>query len=235
MGGCRCFSGGRVRFFGGGCLHPSLSSKAPQVLRRSPTDRAATVATDERDNVVEMHESRSDAEGEPRTGFEDFVRAQYHALVRFLRRRNSIEDAEEIAQESIISLMQYREKGQVSDWRPLLYRIATNHATKRARREAPHRIPQAVEADSIAADAPSPEEEAEHAQRAELLQAAILDLPPKCRRVYLLRHRYNLSHAQIATRCGISIKTVEKHLKSEERRVGKEGVRTGRSRWSPSH
>src|SRR3546814_13790964 len=83
-----------------------------------------------------MHESRSGAEGEPRTGFEDFVRAQYHALVRFLRRRNSIEDAEEIAQESIISLMQYREKGQVSDWRPLLYRIATNHAPTRARREA---------------------------------------------------------------------------------------------------
>src|SRR3546814_1828401 len=67
-----------------------------------------------------------------------------------------------------------------------------------------------VEADSSAAEAPSPEEEAEHAQRAELLQAAILDLPPKCRRVYLLRHRYNLSHAQIATRCGISIKTVER-------------------------
>src|SRR3546814_1986767 len=85
-----------------------------------------------------MHESRSGAEGEPRTGFEDFVRAQYHALVRFLRRRNSIEDAEEIAQESIISLMQYREKGQVSDWRPLLYRIATHHATKRARRSEEH-------------------------------------------------------------------------------------------------
>src|SRR3546814_5620613 len=109
--------------------------------------------------------------------------------------------------------MQYREKGQVSDWRPLLYRIATNHATKRARREAPHRIPQAVEADSIAADAPSPEEEAEHAQRAELLQAAILDLPPKCRRVYLPQHRHNHSHAQNAQRRGISILTVEKSSK----------------------
>src|SRR3546814_1451817 len=150
-----------------------------------------------------MHESRSVAEGEPRTGFEDFVRSQYHALVRFLRRRNSIEDAEEIAQESIISLMQYREKGQVSDWRPLLYRIATNHATKRARREAPHRIPQAVEADSIAADAPSPEEEAEHAQRAELLQAATPELPPKCRRGYMLRHRYNPSHAHTPTPGGM--------------------------------
>src|SRR3546814_19813408 len=108
--------------------------------------------------------------------------------------------------------MQYREKGQVSDWRPLLYRIATNHATKRARREAPHRIPQAVEADSIAADAPSPEEEAEHAQRAELLQAAILDLPPKCRRVYLLRHRTTPSPAQTAPPCGFSSQTVHEPL-----------------------
>src|SRR3546814_2645670 len=78
--GClRCDIRGRFRCFGDGCLHPSLASKVPHVLRRSTTDRAATVATDERDNVVEMHESRSDAEGEPRTGFEDFVRAQYHA------------------------------------------------------------------------------------------------------------------------------------------------------------
>src|SRR3546814_18851817 len=82
-----------------------------------------------------MHESLIDAEGEPRTGFEDFVRAQYNALVRFLRRRNSIEDAEEMAQESIISLMQYRAKGQVSDWRPPLYRSATNHANTRSPRQ----------------------------------------------------------------------------------------------------
>lgn len=172
----------------------------------------AAVATERRDNVVEMRASHSDADGEPRMGFDDFVRAQYRALVGFLSRRNSVEDAEEIAQESIISLMGYREKGQVSDWQPLLYRIAINHAHKRARRDAPHRNGQAVDADAIADDAPTPEEEAERAQRAERLQAAILALPPKCRRVYLLRHGYGLSHAQIANRCGISTKTVEKHL-----------------------
>src|SRR3546814_11489712 len=91
-----------------------------------------------------MHESRSDAEGEPRTGFEDFVRAQYHALVRFPRRRNSIEDAQQIAQESIISLNQYRQKGPVSYWRPVHYRTDTNHATNRDRRQAPHHLPHAL-------------------------------------------------------------------------------------------
>lgn len=170
-----------------------------------------TVVEGERDNVVEMRASRNDAEAESRPSFEDFVRAQYCALVKFLRRRNSAEDAEEIAQESIISLMGYREKGQASDWQPLLYRIAINQAHKRARREALRRgYP--VDTESIADDAPTPEEETEQAQRAERLQAAILALPPKCRRVYLLRHGYNLSHAQIARRCGISMKTVQKHL-----------------------
>src|SRR3546814_14292966 len=104
--------------------------------------------------------------------------------------------------------MQYREKGQVSDWRPLLYRIATNHATKRARREAPHRIPQAVEADSLAADAPSPEEEADHAQRPALLQAATLDLPPHCRRVHLLRTRYTPPQSQPAPPFGFPNQTL---------------------------
>src|SRR3546814_16809396 len=111
--GClRCDIRGRFRCFGDGCLHPSLASKVPHVLRRSTTDRAATVATDERDNVVEMHESRNDAEGEPRKGFEDFVRPQSHALVRFLRRRNRIEDAEDIAQESLTRLLQKPQKGK---------------------------------------------------------------------------------------------------------------------------
>lgn len=177
----------------------------------------------ERDKVTEMR--RQHDEAGPRTGFDDFVRAQYRELVGFLSRRNSPEDAEEIAQESIISLMNYREKGQVSDWRPLLYRIAINHAQKRVRREAQHRNGRCeVEAEQIADEMPLPEEQLEQAQRAERLQAAILGLPPKCRRVYLLRHGHGLSHAKIAGCCGISVKMVEKHLATAvlqlQRKVG---------------
>lgn len=166
----------------------------------------------EHDKRAETQASGGDAKVDKHLDFEDFVRTQYRTLVQFLSRRNSVEDAEEIAQESIISLLNYREKGQVSDWRPLLYRIAINHSLKRAHREAPHRRGHGFEIDHIADEAPSPEELAEHAQRTERLQTVILGLPPKCRRVYLLRHGHGLTHAQIAERCGISTKMVEKHL-----------------------
>lgn len=182
------------------------------------------VATGERDNVVHIRSPDDGAEGEARPGFEDFVRTQYRALVKFLCRRNSREDAEEIAQESIISLLGYREKGQVSDWRPLLYRIAVNHSIKHARREAPHRFGTGLDVEYVADTAPTPEEQAEQAQREQRLQDAILGLPPKCRKVYLLRHGYGLSHAGIAKRCGVSVKTVEKHLANAvlhlQRKVG---------------
>ncbi|WP_158636488.1 RNA polymerase sigma factor [Luteimonas marina] len=161
---------------------------------------------------MELHKARSEAEGEKRLGFEDFVRSQYNALVKFLSRRNNIEDAKEIAQESIISLLNYREKGQVSDWRPLLYRIAVNHSYKFSRKEAPYRDRPAIDGEHIADDAPTPEEQAILAQRAKLLQQAILELPPKCRRVYLLRHGHNLTRAEIAQRCDISRQMVQKHL-----------------------
>lgn len=177
-----------------------------------------------RDNAIERRPPNDGTEREARLGFEDFVRTQYRALVGFLCRRNSREDAEEIAQESIISLLGYRQKGQVSDWRPLLYRIAVNHSIKRARREAPHRNGSAIDVDYVADTAPSPEELAEQAQREQRLQDAILGLPPKCRKVYLLRHGYGLSHAQIAKRRGISVKMVEKHLATAvlhlQRKVG---------------
>ncbi len=194
-------------------------------VRQHPHDRPAAIAVPNRpDSALEMKASGNGPEGGQRPGFEDFVRSQYRALVRFLCRRNSVEDAEEIAQESFISLLGYREKGQVSDWQPLLYRIAVNHSLKRARREAPHRAGGTIEVDQIADTAPSPEEQAQQAQRAERLQTAILGLPPKCRRVYLLRHGYGLTHAQIAKRCGISAKMVEKHLATAvlhlQRKVG---------------
>lgn len=182
------------------------------------------MATGGRDNVVDIRSSNDGADDDTRPGFEDFVRTQYRALVKFLRRRNSVEDAEDIAQESIISLLGYREKGQVSDWRPLLYRIAVNHSIKRARREAPHRNGSGIDIEYVADAAASPEERVEQAQREQRLQEAILGLPTKCRKVYLLRHGYGLSHAQIAKRCGISTKMVEKHLATAvlhlQRKVG---------------
>lgn len=161
------------------------------------------------DNVVEIRPGTN----VPGDVFDEFVRAQHRALVGYLMRRNSIEDAEEIAQESIVRLLRYRDDGYgPEDWQPLLYRIAINCAQKRGRLNALHPHVRGGEPEYIADQAPLPEEQVADWQRARRLQSAILELPPKRQRVFLLRQSYGLSYAQIAERCGISVKMVEKHL-----------------------
>jgi RNA polymerase sigma-70 factor (ECF subfamily) len=44
------------------------------------------------------------------------------------------------------------------------------------------------------------------------VRAAILALPPRCRAVYLMNRMDGLSYSEIARRCGISAKAVEKHM-----------------------
>ena len=41
---------------------------------------------------------------------------------------------------------------------------------------------------------------------------AVAGLPPQCRRVYLMRKVYGMSHKEIAGKLGIAVSTVEKHL-----------------------
>ena len=50
---------------------------------------------------------------------------------------------------------------------------------------------------------------------------AVSRLPVQCRRVFLLRKVYALSHREIANRLGIAVSTVEKHLAKGVRECGK--------------
>ncbi|WP_426702184.1 RNA polymerase sigma factor [Rhodanobacter sp. Col0626] len=147
--------------------------------------------------------------------FDTFIREQYRGLVQFLRRRTSSEqDAEDAAQESMAKLMRYRESEPASSWKKLLYRIAVNVAHDQFRTGVTHYSKEHVtlEGQEIAAVGHSPEERAIYEQQVARLSKAILELPPKCQRVYLLKRVHDMSRAQIAERCGISVKMVEKHL-----------------------
>lgn len=164
-------------------------------------------------------------------GFDEFVRAQYRGLLRFLRHRTgTVQDAEDVAQESLRRLLRYRESEPSAAWRPLLYRIAVNVSHDHARLNAPYRDGRHVEIDQceLADGLPTPEEQAQILQQRERLREAILSLPPKCQRVYLLKRGHGLSHAEVARRCGISVKMVDKHLAAAflqlQRKVGSDGA-----------
>lgn len=147
--------------------------------------------------------------------FEEFLRHQYREILQFVKRRTlTLQDAEDVAQESMLKMLRYREVVAVSDRRRLLFRIAVN-ATHDRSRDARYRHAHAhVSVDECTLEAPArlPDECAAQDQLLSDLRGAILRLPAKCRRVYLLKLVYEMTNLQIAERCGISVKMVEKHL-----------------------
>ncbi|HKZ10140.1 MAG TPA: RNA polymerase sigma factor [Rhodanobacteraceae bacterium] len=147
--------------------------------------------------------------------FDGFIHEQYGELLRFLRRRMSgSQEAEDVAQESLLKLLRYRDSAPVPDWRRLLYRIAINstHDLFRDSRRRRAKAQAVAEDGGTMASERLPDEFAAHQQRLARLRQAILQLPPKRQRVCLLRFAQGMTNAQIARHCGVSVKTVEKHL-----------------------
>ena len=143
--------------------------------------------------------------------FERFVRDSGARLERFLARiRVREDDVQDVAQESVARLLRYRDSEPPSAWAALLYRIAINVARDRARHER-HAPSTTLETDALAAD-DSPEQHASDQEALARVRDAILRLPSRCRAVYLMHRFDGLSYPEIARRCGISTKAVEKHM-----------------------
>lgn len=168
------------------------------------------------DSFLEMPELLS-ADEDPRDRgcrFDAFAREQQPVLLQFLRLRASEEDARDIAQESLARLLRYRDSEPAGAWKPLLYRIARNLLNEQWRRGYVRRERENVPVDSIELPdpAPLPEIAIQQAQQQAWLREAILSLPPRCRQVFVLVRIDGLSQGEAARQCGISVKTVEKHL-----------------------
>ena len=71
---------------------------------------------------------------------------------------------------------------------------------------------QSEDLEQMAATEPGPERSASAGQTLELVKEVIGRLPPGCRHVFLLSRSHGLSNLEIAKRCGVSIKLVEKQI-----------------------
>lgn len=147
----------------------------------------------------------------------DAVVRQHHAeLMRILRARlRNEEDAADLAQEAYARLMRYAGTESEQSLRLLLFRIADNLLTDRWRRRQARPEVQAfddvLEAPAVAVEA-AQERFVEQHERMRMFKRAVLALPPKCRKVFLLSRIQGRSNPEIARMCGISVKMVEKHI-----------------------
>lgn len=128
--------------------------------------------------------------------------------------------SEDIVQEIFIHFWENRASLQlISSVKAYLYTASKNRSLNQLRNQKnQHRIIDelADKADSTTLDSNRYLEAAELRQ---LIQKAIESLPPQCRRVYELSRDAALSHQEIASQLGISMKTVENQITIAIRKI----------------
>jgi RNA polymerase sigma factor (sigma-70 family) len=135
------------------------------------------------------------------------------SLVRFLAARlRSVHEAREVAQEAYVRLLSLDDAGAVSFLRAFLFKTAANLAVDRLRSRDRRR--QALDAGLCdeQREAATPDREAANAQEVEIVRRLIGELPPKCRRAFLLNRIHGLEFAQIARQMELSERMVRHYV-----------------------
>jgi RNA polymerase sigma-70 factor (ECF subfamily) len=143
------------------------------------------------------------------------------ALMQFLRRswRNRA-DVDDLCQEVYVRVYEAAKERIPDPARPFVFATARNLIINRVRREQIVAIETIADLDAlnIAADEPGPDRNAMAREELRRLQAALENLPPRCRQAVILKKIEGLSRKEIASRMGISEDTVHRHL-TEGRRA----------------
>jgi RNA polymerase sigma factor (sigma-70 family) len=142
--------------------------------------------------------------------FERFRAALLRYLKGLLARR---EDAEDVAQETYVRLIGTTELDR-SDVRvrAYMFKVATNLAYDRFRARRVRKHDPIETLDALPDTAPSIERIVTMEQSVAIVRRAMLELPLRCRQVFLLRVSEELGYEAIAARLGVSKRTVEREM-----------------------
>ncbi len=132
-------------------------------------------------------------------------------LKRFLSRPQDIED---VVQDTYLKARCAEESRIISSPKAFLFRIARNEALKTLRKKS-RRITDYIEdleSTELGSNEASAEDEVIARQRLGMFCQSVLEMTPRCRRVFLMCKVYGLSYRDIASQLGISVSGVEKHV-----------------------
>lgn len=136
-------------------------------------------------------------------------------LTRYLRRnwRNEAEIGD-LRQEAYARVYEAAQHERPQLVKPFLFQITRNLIIDRLRRQSVVSLESVADFDwlNVSDDKPSSEAHVAARQELRLLQAALDDLPPRCRQVVFMRKVEGLSQKQVASLMGITVETVENHV-----------------------
>lgn len=143
------------------------------------------------------------------------VRQYRNALLRYFSKRlNNIADAEDLTQEVFIRIARQGGTADINHIESYLFQTASNLLRDRARREATHHARAHVSLEDAQYDGEAPSEERvyEGREAIECFLSTLNVMPPRRRMVFLMHRFMGMSYGAIATRLGISVSVVEKHM-----------------------
>jgi RNA polymerase sigma factor (sigma-70 family) len=124
------------------------------------------------------------------------------------------EDIEDLVQETYVRLYALADYRAVESPKALLFRIAHNLAVERARSKKTQATDSMADLEQLgvfSTEVPA-DEQLDSRRRFETFCTAVDRLPPLCRRVFVLRKVFKLTHAEISEVLGVSHSTIEKHV-----------------------
>ena len=124
------------------------------------------------------------------------------------------EDIEDLVQETYVRLYALADYRAVESPKALLFRIAHNLAVERARSKKTQATDSMADLEQLgvfSTEVPA-DEQLDSRRRFEMFCTAVDRLPPLCRRVFVLRKVFKLTHAEISEVLGVSHSTIEKHV-----------------------
>jgi len=137
------------------------------------------------------------------------------ALMQYLRHNwRHPDDLADLRQDIYVRVFEAAKEQIPRPARPFVFAIARNLLIDRYRRARIVPIDGAADLDNfeIASDEPGPDRTAAARDELRRVQAALDQLPPRCRQALILRQVEGLSRREIAVRMGIAEKTVKNHL-----------------------
>ena len=137
------------------------------------------------------------------------------ALKRFISRflPNSY-DIEDVSQETFLRAFTAEQSKEIEQPKSFLFRIAKHVAltqlTQKSRQITDYL--EDFDESEVLLTEDTIEDELIARETLGIHCEAVAGLPPQCRRVYLMRKVYGMSHKEISGQLGIAVSTVEKHL-----------------------
>ena len=132
-------------------------------------------------------------------------------ISRFLSRPQDIED---VVQDTYLKAFTAEKKQQIQQPKAFLFRVARNAALTEMNKKSRQLMQFVEDYDElgIISDEASVEEQVLSHEKLGLFCQSALEMPTKCRRVFLMAKVYGMSYKEISAELGIGQSAVEKHV-----------------------